>query len=321
MLWTLLTKLLLVNLAHGLVALVWVAGLRRVAGPMSPALLRRLLGWTVAAPVVVAALQASPLVGPAAGRRAVRVGDWVGLLTEAGPLPAIALGALVAGTVGIFAVQELWPLLRRRGLLEGVPCDRDPRLDASLGRVRQAYETAYERLRLPRLRGRAPTAMRLDSPRLIAALSGHARPSILVSAGLLDRLDDEQLDAVIAHELGHLRAGGSVGSSLLWLLRALQAGNPAVLILFRLHVEAHERECDRLAARVTGKPGALASALLATGPEAAGVADSVARRAAQASVRARVERLLADDPGERGNTVVGNAMVACLAVLMWTIAP
>jgi Zn-dependent protease with chaperone function len=46
-----------------------------------------------------------------------------------------------------------------------------------------------------------------QTPLVNAMTSGHTRPYIIVHSGLVDLLDEEEIMAVIAHELGHIKSG------------------------------------------------------------------------------------------------------------------
>ena len=210
-------------------------------------------------------------------------------------------GFLLLGTASLFVVQEALPAWRwRKGRLEPEHL-RNARLDASLARV----EAAYERARLRRRRGRAPIIRLMQTSAPVAGLQGLVEPKVVVSKGLYDQLDDEELDAAVAHELAHLLRGGNLRTLGLWAVRALQAASPGALVLFRTLLEAEEAACDALAAYVTRRPAALASALLkAHGQKEAPSQDAspmrrarfeVLRRADIASTRLRVQTLLRFD--------------------------
>lgn len=90
------------------------------------------------------------------------------------------------------------------------------------------------------------------------ALSGR-RPFIVLHTSLLDLLDNDELQAVIAHELGHLKCDHAV-----WLTAAnvLALGTVSLMPLFTATVEdqvmrwlrAAELSCDRAALLVTQDP-------------------------------------------------------------------
>ena len=111
-----------------------------------------------------------------------------------------------------------------------------------------------------------------------------SRPTVLVSRGLLDVLDDDELDAVLAHELAHVSNGDlrMMSLAVVPLLTAeelderifnatypmntpLTTISGALLWVAYVGVGVFSRErelaADDAAARITGTPGALASAL------------------------------------------------------------
>ncbi len=110
------------------------------------------------------------------------------------------------------------------------------------------------------------------------------RPTVLVSRGLLEVLDDDELDAVLAHELAHVGNGDLRVMSLAVvplltaeelderIFRATQPLNTPLqtvsgVLLWVAYVavgvfsRGRELAADDAAARITGAPGTLASAL------------------------------------------------------------
>lgn len=316
---------LLANLFHGVVALVWVAGWRRAAGPVGAGMWANLLALGLVVPLGVSLLHAAGVVPVAPSLFAVRVERWFAVLAEA-PLPVLAvLWTLLGGTVLLFLLQELLPAWRaHRAHAEGetVP---DPRLDAALQRVLASYRAhGAWASGVP-----VPEVLRVESADVFAALRGIAAPRVLVSAPLLASLDDPELDAVLAHELAHHVRGGNGRLGLLWLVRALQATSPAALVLFRAFLEAEEAACDDVAARVTDRPAALASALIKSHghevvPAGAGrvarARAAVLRHADLVSTQQRVRRLIGSAPVPPARPLAGVVAALALGVLLWTIA-
>lgn len=114
--------------------------------------------------------------------------------------------------------------------------------------------------RLTRLTDNAGTYRVVDSPGKLACCIGLWRPQILVSQGVLDVLDSDEFEAVLAHERAHaMRRDNLQGFILHSVTRFWPTG-----IRERLredHSADAEQACDRVAERVTGSRDTVASAI------------------------------------------------------------
>ncbi len=119
----------------------------------------------------------------------------------------------------------------------------------------------------------APRVALVDRPEPLAMTVAGRAPTILVSRGLFERLDREELETTLGHELMHLKHRDAefkvfsrVFSRILFFDPFSKFFDPAV------HRE-REYLADEMGARSTGRPAALASALLklsrSTSPRAA----------------------------------------------------
>lgn len=95
-----------------------------------------------------------------------------------------------------------------------------------------------------------------------AFVVGARQPRILLSPELLDALDDDELEAILAHEIAHAAAKDVHLVAVSGLLRDVVAWNPLAHVAHRRLVHDREYEADRRAAILTGKPLAVASGLL-----------------------------------------------------------
>jgi Flp pilus assembly protein CpaB len=100
------------------------------------------------------------------------------------------------------------------------------------------------------------------SPSAIQAMAvGCLRPMILLPAALVVQMQPEMLEAVIAHELAHIRRFDLWVNLFQRVIETLLFYHPAVWWLsHRMRVE-RELCCDELAVRITGEPLTYASAL------------------------------------------------------------
>ena len=85
---------------------------------------------------------------------------------------------------------------------------------------------------------------------------------VVLPRDLIENLDDEELEAVLAHELAHLKRGDSWSALLARLARDVMFFNPLAHWIHRALEPLREEACDDLAVSITGKPLALASGLL-----------------------------------------------------------
>ncbi|MEF8773647.1 MAG: M48 family metalloprotease [Halobacteriales archaeon] len=120
-----------------------------------------------------------------------------------------------------------------------------------------------------------PAVRTTDSGDAVSYVVGRrSAPTVVVSRGVLEQLSDDELSAVLAHEVGHLanRDTGVVDVALVPLLAAerwqFDDGGPFGVVYrfaqvaLALLTRGRELAADTAAARLTGSPEALASALV-----------------------------------------------------------
>jgi len=204
----------------------------------------------------------------------------VAVLARARSPSELALPLAVAAGVGL-ALVHLGGLLRAE-LRETAVLDD---LTDDLGRVVEDERQAALAERVARLAAQAdvpaPTVRLVASRTPTAAAVGYrpAESTVVVSTGLVDALEDRQLDAVLAHELAHVANRDAAVLTALSFPRAaahrafyryglnpvvaLLAGVAALTSRFCTAVVSRAREygADDGAVALTGDPTALASAL------------------------------------------------------------
>jgi Zn-dependent protease with chaperone function len=216
-------------------------------------------------------------------------------------------------------------------------------------RVRRVFERAVSRTAM-----RHVPAVRIGDDVPGACTIGFWRPDVCVSPALADSLDDDELEAVLLHELAHADRRDVLGSSLLlfgtWIgvslvaagsVLALEQGHPGTMRTRLLMVSAliafavirfavsvpgrflRELTCDDLAVRWSGDPLALASALTKVSrldaPAKAAAMSSIGHR--DAFTMKRIERLIDYRPAkvrlvlQRAAATTTLAALAALAVM------
>lgn len=91
---------------------------------------------------------------------------------------------------------------------------------------------------------------------------GRRKPTIIFSEGLLKALDSEELETVIAHELGHIARGDSLLNWLMVFLRDLMFFTPLSFWIFKDLAAEKEKASDDFAIQLTNKPYAFAQAMI-----------------------------------------------------------
>jgi len=153
---------------------------------------------------------------------------------------------------------------------------------------------------------------------------GFRRGRVLLSRDLVERLDDDELSAVLAHEIAHLKARDVPIVFLAGFLRDFVAWNPFAHLAFRRLLTDRELEADRRAASLTRSPLALASGLLVVFELMSGQRNYAQRGALailrpQVSVSRRVRSLLAmadEEPHMEAQVKGGIFLVAALLVAL-----
>lgn len=171
---------------------------------------------------------------------------------------------------------------------------------------------------------RAPSVRVAADSRPWALAAGLFKPHLVVSSGLVGLLDHGELDAVLCHELLHVRRGDIWWAALGGVLHDLTWFLPATRRLFRLMLTEQEMACDD---GVLGEEMrlALASALarvwqagLSSGPSPRGALSFFTHQQSM-HFEARVQRLL-DYPGTTTNSSPRRALLA-VAVLLALFVP
>jgi Zn-dependent protease with chaperone function len=136
---------------------------------------------------------------------------------------------------------------------------------------------------------RAPDLFICPVAGLGAFTTGGRRPAVVLSEDLLEHLDDEELEAVLAHEIAHIASHDVRVIAIGGVLRDMVVWNPLAHIAYRYLRNSREIEADRRAAVLTGDPLAVASGLVKMCKLVGGRTGR--RRIAALSFRRRKERV------------------------------
>lgn len=136
----------------------------------------------------------------------------------------------------------------------------------------------------------------------IAFTNGIIKPSICITTGLIARLDENELEAVIAHEYAHILRKDNFFGFFASILKDFLFPLPISHFLFGLFLREKELAADELAVRITDKPYDLVSAMLTISRMEMGrkpVPGAAFIVPLSASAETRAKRLLCGDVKER----------------------
>lgn len=129
---------------------------------------------------------------------------------------------------------------------------------ASVGRAARRLRAALRHLAI----GTGPSgSVVLAGRQVLIAAAGLRRPKLVVSAGALTDLDDEELAAALDHERGHIARGHRYILAVALGLRAIAVLLPGTARCYRELAFHLERDADAYAVRRNHQPAVLASAI------------------------------------------------------------
>ncbi len=301
------------NLIQSTVAGIWLLGLQRFSGPLSPIFLSQLLGLSLVLPVIIPLIQLSRQITETPVL--FRIDLWSDSVVNSGKVGLGLFAILVLGTGAIFLFQELLPVWKARHGRMLAKRIFDERLQKSLQRVRGKYVTS----RKSTWRINSCRVFRVDVDTHFAAVSGFFIPELLISQKFLSELSDDELDAVLTHELAHLYFGDNGVLFFLWCFRGLQCLSPAALVLFRNLIETREQACDALATWILGDSQALITALVKINSEAGPpLSHEITHHAEQISTAKRISALQFS-PSPPISRIPGLLATLILGGILWAI--
>ncbi len=151
-------------------------------------------------------------------------------------------------------------------------------------------ESLFESLRASVL-GRRCIELKISERVLVPSVIGLFKPMVILPAQIVTGLSPEQLRAVLAHELAHVRRHDYLVNLMQTFVEALLFYHPALWWLSNRIRTEREVSCDEFAAVYCESPKSYARALLAL-EESCPVPHGLAMAANRGDLRYRMERLL-----------------------------
>lgn len=117
-----------------------------------------------------------------------------------------------------------------------------------------------------RISGRphSPLRLKLSAEQTEPSIYGIFRPVLVWPRQLSQRLSDEHIEAIMAHELAHARRFDNAAAALHMFVEAVFWFHPLVWWMERRMIEERERACDETVVSIGGKPEAYAEGILET---------------------------------------------------------
>lgn len=146
------------------------------------------------------------------------------------------------------------------------------------------------------------------------------RPVIVFPEGMAERLTDEELEAVVAHELIHVRRRDNlIGTVQMWLCCLLWF-HPLIWLIDRRLTNERELICDQEVLKCTGAPQVYASSLWKVAKFGFGWPVAGVSLMTNSNLRRRVEEMLAkqDDGSTRLRRVITTLGVSAV-VVFWMV--
>jgi bla regulator protein blaR1 len=109
---------------------------------------------------------------------------------------------------------------------------------------------------------RKPIEVRLSGASLEPAIFGIARPTLVWPEGLSERLEDAHIEAVLAHELRHVRRRDNLAAAIHMVVEAVFWFHPLVWWMGARLVEERERACDEEALELGNERQVYAESIL-----------------------------------------------------------
>ncbi|MDB5356663.1 MAG: Regulatory sensor-transducer, BlaR1/MecR1 family, partial [Phycisphaerales bacterium] len=169
---------------------------------------------------------------------------------------------------------------------------------------------------------RAAVRLRVCARVHVPAVMGWLRPVILIPAAALTDLTPQQLEALLLHELAHVRRHDYVVNLLQTAAETLLFYHPAVWWASRVVRQERENCCDDLAARACGSRVVYARALAAM-EELRAVPSRLALAARGGVLLQRVRRIvgLPAPHHDRWTPLLATLFIACTCVLLLLMPP
>jgi bla regulator protein blaR1 len=193
---------------------------------------------------------------------------------------------------GFVAVVIIWSVRWRRvvaAVHRSTPMEQGPEVDA----LRQLEKT---------IGMRRPMAFLLSREResvLEPGIFGIFRPVLLWPAAISEHLQDSHLNAILAHEISHVRRRDNLASALHMMVEAIFWFHPMIWWLGARLVEERELACDEEVLQLGNPPSIYAESILKTCEFCVGSDLACVSGMTGAELKKRIVRIMTPAPAEK----------------------
>jgi bla regulator protein blaR1 len=178
-----------------------------------------------------------------------QAGSQAATQTVLASLPAILAGAWICGFV---AVLVIW-LARWRRVSAGIRNTAPLREGREVEALRRLEQVGGVRRKIEIFLSRAS---------LEPGILGIVKPVLIWPQGISDRLEDAHLEAILAHEVWHVRRNDNLAAAIHMLVEAIFWFHPLVWWLGARMVDERERACDEEVLQLGSQPQVYAESIL-----------------------------------------------------------
>jgi len=269
---------------------IWVAASVKFIVPFAPLVaVGRQFGWrtsvTVVQPVTVLLDTMSRPFSRPSTVIATTAFPATGSYDVAAVLPLLLLGIWLSGSVVILLT---WCMGWRR--LTNVVRNASP--------IRHGHELEILRRLEARAGIRTPTTLVSSNTSLEPGVFGLMKPVLLWPRGIAERLTADQIEALLAHEVCHVRRRDNLVAAVHMIVEALFWFHPLVWWIETRLVEERERACDEEVVRCGHEPAVYAESILRTCEFYAESPLTCVPGVTGADLKKRIESIMRYDDGE-----------------------
>jgi beta-lactamase regulating signal transducer with metallopeptidase domain len=262
---------------------------------------------TVVLPVIIVATTFDPMSSPVRMRTTSALDAVIGF-----PAVVSGRGVLVRAAAILWAVGVVWSIVRLSQAWRRVRAIRDGAATGAPSALRDAFAAVRRRL----LVGRSVTLV-VSRRASVPMVVGWRRPAVVVPDGIASHLDEDQIAAILAHELTHVRRRDDLANLAQLAADTLLWFHPAARWLSRTIRTEREYRCDDVAAHAGSTPARYARALAAL--DDARDAGHLVVAAASGTLLDRIQRIVGQPrtlmPAWRGVLVLTVAVLVASAGL------